>query len=141
LLGQVADALDAAHERGLVHRDVKPSNVLIDGRGYVYLADFGLSRRIEDSAAGAGEGRSLGTVAYVAPEQIRGDELDGRADLYSLGCMLYECLAGQPPFARASDTAVVFAHLQEEPPPLPGLEPVILKALAKEPDDRFQTGR
>ncbi len=141
LLEQVADALDAAHERGLVHRDVKPSNVLIDGRGHVYLADFGLSRRLADQAPVPGGGRSLGTVDYVAPEQIRGDELDGRADLYSLGCMLYECLAGRPPFAGRSDTAVVFAHLQEDPPTIPGLEPVMEKALAKEPDDRYGSGR
>src|ERR1044071_8202310 len=91
LLEQIADALDAAHERGLVHRDVKPSNVLVDERGHCYLADFGLSRRLADQAAtGPGDVRSLGTVDYVAPEQIRGEEVDGRADLYSLGCLLYE---------------------------------------------------
>ena len=141
LLEQVADALDAAHERGLVHRDVKPSNVLIDGRGHVYLADFGLSRRLDEQAPGLGGTRSLGTLDYVAPEQIRGEELDGRADLYSLGCLLYECLTDRPPFERASDTAVVFAHLQEDPPVLPGLEQVIQRALAKRPDDRYQSGR
>jgi ABC-type transport system substrate-binding protein len=141
LVDQLADALDAAHERGLVHRDVKPSNVLIDQRGHCYLADFGLSRRLADQTTGLGDGRSLGTVDYVAPEQIRGEELDGRADLYSLGCLLYECLAGRPPFGGGSDTAIVFAHLQEEPPVLPGLEPVMKRALAKEPDDRYQSGR
>src|SRR5712671_6801333 len=94
LLEQVADALDAAHERGLVHRDVKPSNVLVDSRGHCYLADFGLSRRLADLPSPGGPGRSLGTVDYVAPEQIRGEQLDGRADLYSLGCLLYECLSG-----------------------------------------------
>jgi ABC-type transport system substrate-binding protein len=139
LLEQVADALDAAHERGLVHRDVKPSNVLVDDRGHCYLADFGLSRRVAESGS-TGAGRSLGTVDYVAPEQIRGDELDGRADLYSLGCLLFECLAGRPPFARGSETAVVFAHLEEEPPSLPRLAPVIAKALAKQPKDRYQSG-
>src|SRR5712691_11240595 len=141
LLEQVADALDAAHERGLVHRDVKPSNVLVDERRHCYLADFGLSRRLAEQGVPAAAGRSIGTVDYVAPEQIRGEELDGRADLYSLGCLLYECLAGRPPFARGSDTAVVFAHLEEEPPSLPVLSPVIRKALAKEPDDRYQSGR
>ena len=94
-----------------------------------------------DQATAGGAGRSLGTVDYVAPEQIRGEELDGRADLYSLGCLLYECLAGRPPFVRGSDTAVVFAHLEEEPPGCRALEPVIRKALAKEPDDRYQSGR
>jgi ABC-type transport system substrate-binding protein len=140
-LEQVADALDAAHERGLVHRDVKPSNVLVDARGHPYLADFGISRRLEEQAAGAGTSRSLGTVDYVAPEQIRGEELDGRSDLYSLGCLLYECLAGRPPYVGASDTAVVFAHLEGEPPELPRLTPVIRKALAKRPEERYQSGR
>ena len=123
LLEQVADALDAAHERGLVHRDVKPSNVLVDARGHCYLADFGLSRRLADPSPGLGPGRSLGTVDYVAPEQIRGGDVDGRADLYSLGCLLYECLAGWPPFG-GSDTAIVFAHLEREPPAVAGLEAV-----------------
>src|SRR5262249_12330125 len=140
LVEQVADALDAAHERGLVHRDVKPSNVLIDGRGHCYLADFGLSRRLADPWPTPGAGRSLGTVDYVAPEQIRGDEVDGRADLYSLGCLLFECLTGRPPFT-GSETAIVFAHLEREPPALPGLDAVITKALAKDPDQRFQSGR
>ena len=91
-------------------------------------------------AAALGAAQSLGTIDYVAPEQIRGEDVDGRADLYSLGCLLYECLAGRPPFARPSDSAVLFAHLEEEPPTAPGLENVMRTALAKEPDDRFQTG-
>jgi ABC-type transport system substrate-binding protein len=141
LLEQVADALDTAHERRLVHRDVKPSNVLVDERGHCYLADFGLSRRVADAGSGGpGDVRSLGTLDYVAPEQIRGKEVDGRADLYSLGCLLYECLSGRPPFVRGSDTAIVFAHLEEEPPGLPGLEAVIGRALAKEPGERYQSG-
>ena len=137
LVSQVADALDTAHARSLVHRDVKPSNVLLDEREHVYLADFGLSRRIAEREAFASEARSLGTIDYVAPEQIRGEELDGRADTYSLGCLLHECLTGQPPFARASDAAVLYAHLEEEPPAPPGLEDVIPKALAKDPDERY----
>jgi serine/threonine-protein kinase len=140
ILGQVADALDAAHERGLVHRDVKPSNVLVGARDHVYLADFGLSRLVTDTSRSTGDARTLGTVGYVSPEQIRGEELDGRSDLYSLGCLLYECLAGRPPFT-GSDTAVVFAHLQQAPPSLTGPDPVIVKALAKDPDERFQSGR
>ena len=141
IVSQVAGALDAAHERGLVHRDVKPSNVLLDERGHVYLADFGLTRRLGEPGATVGAAQSLGTIDYVAPEQIRGEEVDGRADLYSLGCLLYECLTGKPPFARSTDSAVLFAHLEEEPPAAPGLEEVIRMALAKEPDDRFQSGR
>jgi YVTN family beta-propeller protein len=137
LVSQVASALDAAHERGLVHRDVKPSNVLVDGRGHAYLSDFGLSRRLSDQAAGFDAGLSLGTPAYVAPEQIEGKEIDGRADQYSLACVLYECLAGERPFPRSSEAAVLFAHLEEAPPTLPGLEEVLPKALAKDPADRF----
>ena len=113
---QIASALDAAHARGLVHRDVKPSNVLLDEHEHVYLADFGLSRYLGDAAAPLGPGRSLGTADYVAPEQIRGEEVDGRADVYALGCMLYECLAGEPPFRRGSDAATLFAQLEETPP-------------------------
>jgi DNA-binding beta-propeller fold protein YncE len=138
---QVADALDAAHERGLVHRDVKPSNVLLDGQRHVYLADFGLTRRIGGGdASGADALRSLGTIDYIAPEQIRGDEIDGRADLYSLGCLVYECLTGEPPFRRPSDLAVAFAHLEEEPLAPPGLEELVKKALAKVPEDRYSSG-
>jgi streptogramin lyase/predicted Ser/Thr protein kinase len=141
IVEQVADALDAAHERGLVHRDVKPSNVLIDARGHSYLADFGLSRRLGEAGAALNATQSLGTVDYAAPEQIRGEEVDGRADLYSLGCLLCECLTGEPPFKRASDAATLFAHLEEEPPAPAGLEQVMRAALAKEPDERFQSGR
>ncbi len=139
VLEQIAGALDAAHARGLVHRDVKPSNVLLDEREHVYLADFGLSRYLGDAAIPLGPAKSLGTADYVAPEQIRGEEVDGRADVYALGCMLYECLAGAPPFRRGSDAATLFAQLEEEPPILPGLEAVLPKALAKEPADRYGT--
>ena len=139
VLEQVAGALDAAHARGLVHRDVKPSNVLVDEREHVYLADFGLSRYLGDPAVPLGPAKSLGTADYVAPEQIRGEEVVGRADVYALGCMLYECLAGEPPFRRSSDAATLFAQLEEPPPVLPGLEKVLPKALAKEPDERYGT--
>jgi YVTN family beta-propeller protein len=137
LCGQVADALDFAHERGLVHRDVKPSNVLLDARDHVYLADFGLTKRLGD--ARTVEPGLFGTIDYVAPEQIRGEEVDGRADVYSLGCLLCECLTGEPPFRRATDAAALFAHLEEEPTTLVGLEDVIPRALAKEPDERYST--
>ena len=134
ICAQVAAALDAAHERGLVHRDVKPSNLLVGDGDHVYLGDFGLSRRLD--AYGPGPGTSLGTIAYVAPEQIRGDGIDGRADCYSLACVLYECLAGEPPFAGRSEVAVLFAHLEVEPPTLPDLGAVFATGLAKAPEDR-----
>ena len=151
ILAQVASALDAAHARGLVHRDVKPSNVLVDpgarpdGSDHVYLADFGLTRRVSEEAGISDDGRLLGTIDYVAPEQIAADEIDGRADVYSLGCVLYECLVGQPPFRRDSDIAVVFAHLETESPApsvgrpeLPAaLDAVIARALAKDPAERY----
>jgi WD40 repeat protein/tRNA A-37 threonylcarbamoyl transferase component Bud32 len=155
ILAQVASALDAAHGRGLVHRDVKPSNVLLDtgarpdGSDHAYLADFGLTRRVADETGIADEGYLMGTIDYVAPEQIAGDESDGRADVYSLGCVLYECLVGRPPFRRDSDLAVVFAHLETEPPApsaerpeLPAaLDGVIATALAKEPKQRYPSCR
>ena len=141
ICAQVAEALDAAHARGLVHRDVKPSNVLIDEREGAYLADFGLTRRLGDAGADAGLGLSLGTPAYVAPEQIEGRELDGRADQYSLACMLCECLSGRPPYPRATEAAVLFAHLEERPPASAGLDDVLGRALAKSPDDRFPSCR
>jgi serine/threonine-protein kinase len=146
IVSQIASALDAAHTRGLVHRDVKPSNVLIapgagrEGADHVYLADFGLMKRRAEHV-GRGQEQLLGTIEYVAPEQIRGDEVDGRADVYSLGCVLYECLAGWPPFADRSDAATLFAHLHEVAPTLPELEDVLSKALAKSPDHRYATCR
>jgi YVTN family beta-propeller protein len=139
ICGQVAAALDAAHARGLVHRDVKPSNVLLDENEHVYLADFGLSRRLADPGVPGGGSFSVGTPAYAAPEQIEGGEVDGRTDVYSLGCVLHECLAGEVPFVRDSELAVLWAHVQEEPPVLPGLEEVIPTALAKDPDERYAT--
>jgi len=136
---QVAEALDAAHARGLVHRDVKPSNVLLDVRGHAYLADFGLTRRLSEQAPGFDAGLSLGTPSYVAPEQIEGKRAEGEADQYSLACLLYECLAGKPPFPRGSEAATLFAHLEEEPPRLPGLEGVLAKGLAKDPALRYDS--
>jgi streptogramin lyase len=136
---QVASALDAAHQQDLVHRDVKPSNILLDASGRAYLADFGLSRLSSDAAKPPEVEASLGTIDYVAPEQIRGDAVDGRADVYSLGCVLYECLTGGAPFANRSDVALLYAHLEEEPPTAPGLEQVLAKALAKDPQGRYAT--
>ncbi len=147
ICGQIANALDAAHAKGLVHRDVKPSNVLLDASEHVYLADFGLTRRLDEQSGPAGEGRSVGTPAYLAPEQIEGGSIDGRTDVYSLGCLLYECLTGETPFARGSRLAVAWAHLEEEPPSararrpeLPeAIDAVIRTAMAKEPQDRYTT--
>jgi streptogramin lyase len=137
ICAQVADALDFAHSRQLVHRDVKPSNVLLDATEHVYLADFGLTKRTDD--ARTLEPGLFGTIDYVAPEQIRGEDVDGRADVYALGCLLYESMSGTAPFRRGSDAATLYAHLEEEPPTLPGLEEVLRKALAKERDDRYAT--
>jgi YVTN family beta-propeller protein len=148
--GQVAGALDAAHARGLVHRDVKPANVLlaVEQGGAVthaYLADFGLTRRIGGARGLTGSGQVLGTIDYVAPEQVQGGKVDGRADQYALGCVLFECLTGVVPFRRDSELAVLWAHVHDPPPrigeyrpDLPaGLEEVVDRALAKAPGDRY----
>src|SRR5215218_10399781 len=130
IAAQVADALDAAHRRGLVHRDVKPSNVLLDdadGREHCYLADFGLTQRAAE--ADHADGHLVGTVAYVAPEQIRGDPIDGRADQYALAGLLFECLTGTAPFDGRSDVAVIFAHLEEPVPPASGRDPSLPAAI------------
>jgi serine/threonine-protein kinase len=146
LLDQVAAALDAAHERDLIHRDVKPANVMI-ASGRCYLTDFGLTKHADASGASAAltqAGSFLGTLRYAAPEQIEGREITASTDIYALGCVLYECLTGAPPFSRESDVALMFAHLNEAPAPptqlrpdLPGaIDHVVAKALAKSPQDR-----
>jgi Protein kinase domain len=138
VLGQVAGALDAAHRRALVHRDVKPANVLIDTDGHAYLTDFGITKQV--GGASTDTGRMVGTLDYLAPEQIRGDPVDGRTDVYALGCLLYECLSGAPPFRRATEAETLWAHMQDEPAPRrdqPALDPVLHKALAKNPDERY----
>ena len=148
IASQVADALDAAHAQGLVHRDVKPSNVLIDqqrGREHVYLADFGLTQSVSDTRPT--DGHLMGTVDYVAPEQIVGDHVDGRADIYALGCLLFESLTGSLPFTGATDVAVVYAHLEQPPPRAtdrrpslpPAVDDVLARAMAKDPGDRHPT--
>jgi serine/threonine protein kinase/streptogramin lyase len=155
LVSQVASALDEAHARGLVHRDVKPSNVLLapaaghEGADHVYLADFGLTQRLVQQELSPDQVPLMGTIDYVAPEQIRGEAVDGRADVYSLGCLLFECLAGEPPFRHKSEIALLFAHLRKEPPSLiarrpdlpPQVDSVIATALAKEPEARYPTCR
>src|SRR5262245_50032679 len=149
ICAQVADALEAAHERGLVHRDVKPANILVGRSDHAYLSDFGLIRRQEVSTAITKTGQFMGTIDYVAPEQIKGQAVDGRADIYSLGCVLYECLTGEPPFRRETEVATLYAHL-EDPPPAPStkvptcptaLDKAAVKAMATKPADRFATAQ
>jgi tRNA A-37 threonylcarbamoyl transferase component Bud32 len=152
LLAQVADALDAAHAAGLVHRDVKPGNVLITSSSVgetAYICDFGLARHVSSVSSLTGERGFVGTIDYVSPEQIEGGSIDGRADIYSLGCMLFECLAGERPFSRDSELSVVYAHLNEPPPRISVLRPelpeefdsVVATALAKSPNDRYASCR
>jgi WD40 repeat protein len=146
LVAQIAAALDAGHARGLVHRDVKPGNVLIaqeQDSEHCYLSDFGLSRGSDEDGQAHGSHLS-GTVAYTAPEQVTGGPVDGRADLYSLGCVLYECVTGHPPFEATRRTAVLFAHVHDDVPVLPAfpaLDPVLQRALAKQPGDRYPSCR
>ncbi len=140
ILAQVAAALDVAHRRALVHRDVKPANVLLDEDAHVYLTDFGITKQL--GGASTDTGRVVGTLDYLAPEQIRGDPVDGRTDSYALACVLYECLSGSPPFHRETEAETMWAHMQEQPAPLrtyPRLEPVLKKALAKEREERYRS--
>jgi serine/threonine protein kinase len=152
LIAQAGRALDAAHRRGLVHRDVKPANILIergaeDEPDHVYLADFGISKHARSRSGLTATGQLVGTIDYIAPEQIQGKSVDGRADIYSLGCVLYECVTGRVPFKKDLDAAVIWAHVEELPtapsivmPELPpGIDDVIARALAKDPDDRYAT--
>jgi serine/threonine protein kinase len=141
LVGQVADALDAAHDRGLVHRDVKPANVLVDAADHCYLSDFGLSTQLGAGGTTA-SGRLAGSLDYLAPEQIRRGDVDGRTDQYALACVLYELLTGAPPFHRETEAQTLWAHMQEAPPALveyPALDPVLARVLAKEQDERYES--
>src|SRR3954451_4673649 len=146
VLTQVSGALDAAHAQGLVHRDVKPGNVLVvSGSEHCSLTDFGITKVMSSDTAFTATGQFVGTTDYVATEQIEGKELDRRTDVYSLGCVFYECLTGSAPFHRETEMAVMWAHMQEPPPrvtarrpELPaGLDAVIATAMAKQKDDRY----
>jgi ABC-type transport system substrate-binding protein/tRNA A-37 threonylcarbamoyl transferase component Bud32 len=150
LLEQVADALDAAHAAGLVHRDVKPGNILVTPteRGeHVSVCDFGLARHVSSVSSLTSDRGFVGTIDYVPPEQIEGGKIDGRADVYSLGCVLYECLSGAAPFERESELSVLFAHLNDPAPRITELRPelpaefdaVFERALAKSPEWRYGT--
>jgi len=142
LVAQVAAALDAAHAAGLVHRDVKPANVLL-ADDHAYLSDFGLTRLAASETSLTESGRWIGTVEYSSPEQLRGERTDARADVYSLGCVLFAALTGRPPFAHGTVPATMLAHLHD-PPPRPSdhgtpgeFDRVIARGLAKRPEDRY----
>lgn len=153
IISQVASALDAAHAADLVHRDVKPANILLDVRpdrpDHAYLADFGVSRRVQSLARLTGTGQFIGTVYYAAPEQIRGEKVGGRADQYALACTAFELLSGRPPFYREDAPAAMWAQMTELPPSLTSqradfpsaVDAVFAKALAKDPNGRFATCR
>jgi serine/threonine-protein kinase len=148
LVSAVADALDYAHERRLLHRDVKPSNILLShadtGRQRIMLADFGIARMVDDSDGLTATDMTVGTVAYAAPEQLLGEDLDGRADQYALAATAFHLLTGQQLFAHTNPAVVISNHLTAPPPAiadrvpeLSGLGPVFSKALAKKPQDRY----
>ena len=116
IVAQVAAALDAAHERGLVHRDVKPANVLLTDADHAYLTDFGLTKRVGEGATPghARTGGWVGTLGYIAPEQIRGERVDARTDVYALGCLLHAMATGRPPFDADTDEAMLWSHLNAD---------------------------
>ena len=151
IITAVASALDYAHKKALLHRDVKPSNILLthvedDGEQRILLTDFGIARTIDDNSGLTDTNMTVGTVDYSAPEQLMGEDLDGRADQYSLAATAYHLLTGTPPFRDSNAAVVIGRHLNTEPPALadtrPELAPldhVLAAALAKDPDDRFAT--
>jgi serine/threonine protein kinase len=143
---QVADGLDAMHAVGLIHRDVKPGNILLGEGDKAYITDFGLMKD-RDASVLTRAGQALGSMDYMAPEQIRGDEVTAQTDVYALGCVVYECLVGRPPFADRQGMRILWAHLQEEPPDPRAARPelsddvrwALLRALEKEPERRPET--
>src|SRR5690349_1740988 len=146
IVKHVADGLQAAHALGLVHRDVKPANILLETDGSALLGDFGLTKHVGDDPL-TREGVFVGTIDYAAPEQFEGGTVDARTDVYALGCVLYQALSGRVPYPAESDAAKMYAHLQSPAPRLdvltddvgPGLAEIAARAMAKEPADRFQT--
>ena len=144
---QVATALDYAHRHGVVHRDVKPDNVLFDEDGNAYITDFGIATA-QFHARLTASGRAMGTPHYMAPEQAMGKTLDGRADLYAVGVMMYECLVGFPPFDAADAFAIGYKQVHEAPVPLvevnsgipEALSAIVMRCLEKRPEARYQCG-
>jgi eukaryotic-like serine/threonine-protein kinase len=148
IAGEAADALHYAHERGLVHRDIKPGNIMVSHDGRVKVTDFGIARAINAETV-TQTAAVFGTAAYVSPEQARGDQVDRHTDVYSLGCVLYEMLTGRQPFAADSPVALAYKHISEDPVPPSRINPevsrafdaVVLRAMAKDPEQRYQTER
>ena len=148
MLDQVAEALDFAHSRGVLHRDVKPANVMVEEGDILTLTDFGIARAGEASHLTATR-MVIGTPEYMSPEQARGEPVDKRSDLYALGVLMYEALGGRPPFSAASTPSLLYLHVHEPPPPLSQWRPdlpqtvsdAVSRALAKDPNDRYQSGR
>src|SRR4051794_21596370 len=148
MVAQIGNGLDAIHAAGLVHRDVKPANVLLSDRPggeHAYLTDFGVARNVATESGLTQTGRFVGTLDYVAPEQISGGPVDARADVYALGCLLFKLLTGEVPFPREGEAARLYAHLHD-PPPAPSLyapslpmalDDVVIRAMSKSPEDRY----
>jgi hypothetical protein len=144
LIAQIGNGLDAIHAAGLIHRDVKPANVLLSGDDHAYITDFGVARNVATESGLTQTGRFVGTLDYVAPEQISGGAIDARVDVYALGCLLFKLLTGEVPFPKDGEAARLYAHLND-PPPAPSLyvpevsmalDDVVIRAMSKDPDDR-----
>jgi serine/threonine-protein kinase len=147
VISDACQALNFSHQHGIIHRDVKPANIMISKAGAVKVMDFGIARAIADANSVTQTAAVIGTAQYLSPEQARGEKVDARSDVYSLGCVLYEILTGEPPFVGDSPVAVAYQHVREDPVPpsqrhsdiSPELDAVVLKSLAKNPDNRYQT--
>ena len=147
VIADACQALNFSHQHGIIHRDVKPANIMISKAGAVKVMDFGIARALADASSVTQTAAVIGTAQYLSPEQARGEKVDARSDVYSLGCVLYEMLTGEPPFTGDSPVAVAYQHVREDPVPpsqrhkdiAPELDAVVLKALAKNPDNRYQT--
>jgi eukaryotic-like serine/threonine-protein kinase len=147
VIADACQALNFSHQHGIIHRDVKPANIMISKAGAVKVMDFGIARALADANNVTQTAAVIGTAQYLSPEQARGEKVDARSDVYSLGCVLYEVLTGEPPFIGDSPVAVAYQHVREDPVPpsskhsgiSPELDAVVLKALAKNPDNRYQT--